>query len=264
MTMSADYFKIFVERFTCTKSTNNHNKRIISSPKVRNESTRKGPYSRQTIKRESSRHSKSKELKYPLDNALLDVIDHNLLVLFVGINPGIKSAQSGHHFAGPTNHFYPCLVESGLTNYEVVNYENDIELSNRFRIGIINVCSRTSRSSADLSKNEMRDGIPDLINKVDSYKPKILCFVGKCAYEAYEKSCQVSNTNRDKSLSFKFGLQKRKMSWADDTGYTKIFAMPSTSGRVSHYQKGDKLKLFKELKNLVDIERGQEGNDIFF
>ena len=107
----------------------------------------------------------------------------------------------------------------------------------------------------------MMDGIPSLINKVKLYRPKILSFVGKCAYEAYKKSCQDSNTNNgNKSLPFKFGLQPNKIYWPDG-GCTKISAMPSTSGRVSHYQKDYKLKLFKELKTLVDIEKEQEGTN---
>lgn len=52
----------------------------------------------------------------PEDNAVPDNIDHDLRVLFVGINPGVMSAARGHHFAGPTNHFWPCLSESGITN----------------------------------------------------------------------------------------------------------------------------------------------------
>jgi len=101
------------------------------------------------------------------------------------------------------------------------------------------------------------DGIPSLINKVKLYKPKILSFVGKCAYEAYEKSCHDSKINNGNKSSLKFGLQTRKIFWPDG-GYTKISVMPSTSGRVSHYQKDYKLKLFKELKKLVDVEREHE------
>ncbi|RIA96892.1 uracil-DNA glycosylase-like protein [Glomus cerebriforme] len=246
-------FRSFIERFTYMKPAKDDKKQSGLRPKTRTKATR----SQQIKKRESLKHSNSKVLQYPLDHALPDIIDHNLLVLFVGINPGIKSSQRGHHFAGPTNHFYPCLVESGLTNNEVVNYENDIELPTKFRIGLINVCSRTTRSSADLNKSEIMDGIPSLVNKVKLYRPKILSFVGKCAYEAYEKSCQDSNINDGKKSSFKFGLQSKKIFWADG-GYTKISAMPSTSGRVAHYQKDYKLKLFKELKTLVDIEREQE------
>jgi len=41
------------------------------------------------------------------------IVPTRISVLFCGINPGIKSSLAGHHFAGPNNHFYPCLYESG-------------------------------------------------------------------------------------------------------------------------------------------------------
>src|SRR6266498_2083782 len=77
MTEESD-FKIFIERFAYAKSTNKDKKRIISSTKTRIETTHKVPYSRQTKKGESPKRLESRD-KYPLDHALPDVIDHNLL-----------------------------------------------------------------------------------------------------------------------------------------------------------------------------------------
>jgi TDG/mug DNA glycosylase family protein len=38
-----------------------------------------------------------------------DVIAPGLRVLFCGINPGLYSAATGHHFARPGNRFWPTL-----------------------------------------------------------------------------------------------------------------------------------------------------------
>ncbi|CAG8728062.1 1474_t:CDS:2, partial [Dentiscutata heterogama] len=183
-----------------------------------------------------------------------DIIDFNLKVLFVGINPGKRSAETGHHFAHHSNHFYPCLVECGATNNEIITYKDDKTLIKRFKIGIINVVSRYTRSSADLSTIELRDGIPSLLQKVKFYKPKILCFIGKCAFDAFEYTIQ---SNGIKKKSKNFGLQSYQIFWNDDDyerkdDYTKVFVIPSTSARVKHYQKSDKLKYFKGLKELMD------------
>ena len=35
-------------------------------------------------------------------------------VLFVGINPGVRSSLTGHHFAGYSNRFWKLLFESRL------------------------------------------------------------------------------------------------------------------------------------------------------
>ena len=45
---------------------------------------------------------------------LSDHIAPNIRVLFVGINPGLRSALLGHHFAGYSNRFWKVLYASGL------------------------------------------------------------------------------------------------------------------------------------------------------
>ncbi|CAG8609109.1 3889_t:CDS:2 [Acaulospora colombiana] len=193
-----------------------------------------------------------------------DIIGFNLKVLFVGINPGKRSAQVGHHFAHHSNHFYPCLIESGFTNGEIINYEDDITLPKRFNIGIINVVGRDTRSSADLSTTELRNGIPSVIKKVKLYRPEFLCFIGKCGFDAFEVVYRTHDTKKSQG----YGLQLLKIPWEDDDDpgqnekneerSTKIFCIPSTSARVKHYQKLDKLKYFKELNKLVNYEK-KEG-----
>ena len=44
-----------------------------------------------------------------------DVIGPGLTILFCGINPGLYSAWSGHHFARPGNRFWPALHAASLT-----------------------------------------------------------------------------------------------------------------------------------------------------
>ena len=59
-----------------------------------------------------------------------------LRVLFVGINPGVRSAQTGHHFAGYSNCFWKLLFESGLVP-ERISYEDDDRLG-EWGFGITN------------------------------------------------------------------------------------------------------------------------------
>ena len=44
---------------------------------------------------------------------LTDRIEPGVRVLLVGINPGVRSAQTGHHFAGPSNRFWKLLYKAG-------------------------------------------------------------------------------------------------------------------------------------------------------
>lgn len=108
---------------------------------------------------------------------LPDYIVKDLDLMFVGINPGIWSAAYGHHYGNPRNHFWPCLFESGLVKQKLTCV-NDADCL-QFGIGFTNMVDRTTRSSSDLSKNEIREGIDGLLTKITTFKPRIVCFNGK-------------------------------------------------------------------------------------
>ncbi|ORZ00534.1 uracil-DNA glycosylase-like protein [Syncephalastrum racemosum] len=178
--------------------------------------------------------------RIPNYDGVPDILDYDLRVMFVGINPGLTSAAQGHHFAGPTNHFWPCLSESGLVSRKVT-FRDDMNLAKDYRLGMTNLTQRTSRKASDLTVAEQRAGIPTLTAKLRQYRPRIACFVGKGMYEIFARDkCQ------------KLGLQARRIPWDNQQGATRLFVMPSTSGIVSAYQKEDKLKFFQELARLSD------------
>jgi mismatch-specific thymine-DNA glycosylase len=87
---------------------------------------------------------------------LPDYLAPDLDIIFVGINPGRRSAATGHHYAGPGNHFWPLLYESGLVP-EPMSYKQDWRAP-EFGIGLTNLVARPSPSMDDLSLEEMREG----------------------------------------------------------------------------------------------------------
>ncbi|MFI2435227.1 uracil-DNA glycosylase family protein [Streptomyces sp. NPDC018693] len=50
------------------------------------------------------------ELEAARDRLVPDVVADGLRVLFCGINPGLMTAATGHHFARPGNRFWPVLL----------------------------------------------------------------------------------------------------------------------------------------------------------
>src|SRR6478672_5791088 len=71
---------------------------------------------------------------------LKDRIGPDLRVLFVGINPGVRSAQTGHHFSGYFNRFCKRLNDSGLTP-EPATYMDDERIPS-WLFGITNLVAR--------------------------------------------------------------------------------------------------------------------------
>jgi len=126
-----------------------------------------------------------------------------------------------------------CLYESGLVP-EKLTHLDDVRCPS-YGIGLTNMVERTTRGSADLSRQEMRDGKDELIRKVEQYKPLIVCFNGKVIYELFSGSkCTV-------------GRQKDPIPGTN----TVVYVMPSTSGRTQTYPRAtDKIPFFVELKTL--------------
>ena len=79
---------------------------------------------------------------------LSDRIQPGVRILFVGINPGLRSAQVGHHFASPSNRFWNLLYESRLVT-EPLTYEEDGRVP-EWGLGLTNIIGRSSRGSDSL------------------------------------------------------------------------------------------------------------------
>src|SRR5574342_581146 len=100
---------------------------------------------------------------------LPDYIRPGVRVLFVGINPGLRSAQLGHHFAGHSNRFWKLLFESGLVNIPLT-YQDDWRLP-EWRLGLTNIISRPSAGIDALDPAEYRAGVSALERKIIRYQP---------------------------------------------------------------------------------------------
>jgi TDG/mug DNA glycosylase family protein len=85
-----------------------------------------------------------------------DLIEPNLEVLFCGINPGLYSGATGHHFARPGNRFWPALHRSGFTPTLLSPWEEQSLL--KLGIGITNLVARATAAASDLTDAELRGG----------------------------------------------------------------------------------------------------------
>ena len=97
-------------------------------------------------------------------------------VLFVGINPGIRSEAIGHHFAGYSNRFWKLLFEARLVS-EPIGPEDDSRLP-EWGFGITNLIPRCTPGIDTLVPHEYVDGERALRRKVRRWKPEIVVFVG--------------------------------------------------------------------------------------
>src|SRR5688572_10559048 len=107
---------------------------------------------------------------------LRDRIAPGLRVLFVGINPGVRSAVTGHHFAGFSNRFWKLLVESRLVP-EPITYQDDRRLP-EWGLGITNLIARPTPGIGDLRRAEYAAGWTVLERKIARFRPAVVALVG--------------------------------------------------------------------------------------
>jgi TDG/mug DNA glycosylase family protein len=176
--------------------------------------------------------------KYTLE----DYLKMDLDVVFVGINPSLMAAHRGRYYAGPGNHFYKLLHASGLTP-RFLSFEEDYKLL-QYGIGLTNIVTRPTRSSADLKRTEIKEGAKLVKEKLNLYKPKIAVFNGKCIYDVF-----ADITNRS---AFCFGLQPEHI------GDTTIWVTPSSSARCANFPRMvDKLHFYVALKKFLCFLKGE-------
>src|SRR6266581_4316603 len=102
---------------------------------------------------------------------LRDCVRRPVRVLFVGINPGIRSAAIGHHFAGYSNQFWKLLFESGLVP-ERIDTKDDRRLP-EWGYGITNLIPRATPGIDTLRSSEYVIGQRTLRRRVRRWKPSI-------------------------------------------------------------------------------------------
>ena len=109
-----------------------------------------------------------------------DILTPSPSILFVGINPGSTSGAVGHHFAGPGNPFWKLLHTARLTPVELRSDE-DGRLP-EFRLALCNMVTRTTRTAAELSRDELQRGRKRLLRIVREISPGVVALVGVTLY----------------------------------------------------------------------------------
>jgi TDG/mug DNA glycosylase family protein len=156
------------------------------------------------------------DLQSARDKQISDVIAPNLRILFVGINPGLYSGATGHHFARPGNRFWRAIHEAGLTP-TLLSPDRQRELL-KFGIGITNLVNRTTARADELTPHELRAGAQTLIEKVERFAPAKLAFLGVSTYRvAFGEPNAV------------VGRQLRQI------GVSEVWVLPNPSGLNAHY-----------------------------
>src|ERR1051325_8608837 len=156
-------------------------------------------------------------------------------ILFVGINPSLRSAEVGHHFAGPGNPFWKLLYAAKLVDAPFT-YEDDVKLP-ACGYALTNIVPRATRAASELTRDEFEAGRAALARLIARLQPEVVAFVGVTVYRAF------------------FGPKVTMGAGAkpETIGGARVFVVPNPSGLNAAYPGfKDKLVWFKGLKSFVD------------
>jgi double-stranded uracil-DNA glycosylase len=161
------------------------------------------------------------------------VIGPGLRVLFSGINPGLYSAATGHHFARPGNRFWPTLYASGFTSRLLRPCEQEQLLD--LGVGITNIVARATARADELGSDELKEGGRLLAAKLRVLQPGWLAVVGVSAY-------RTAFSRPDAAVGGQEAL----------IGDTPVWVLPNTSGLNASWATPRLAEAFRALKETVD------------
>ncbi|KAI9171738.1 G/U mismatch-specific uracil DNA glycosylase [Paramyrothecium foliicola] len=200
--------------------------------------------------------------KYAHLEGIPDAVAPNLLVFFVGLNPGIQTAVTGHAYAHPSNLFWKLLYSSGVTP-RACRADEDRQMPELYSLGLTNIVSRPSRNGAELSKQEMDEGVAALEDKARRWRPECMCIVGKSIWESVWRVRHGANVGK----AFKYGWQDEGENMGVVPGEwagAKVFVASSTSGLAATLSPAEKQRIWDELGTWVKArraEREKQGGD---
>jgi TDG/mug DNA glycosylase family protein len=169
---------------------------------------------------------------------LRDRIAPGVRVLFVGINPGVRSALTGHHFAGFSNRFWKLLYDSGLVP-ERIGCQDDVRLP-EWGFGITNIVPRATPGIDTLAPAEYAAGRVRLRAKIRRYRPAVVALVGVTVFRAMFPERRGAVTP---------GLQEERL------GGSAVFVLPNPSGRNANFSYAEMLEAFGALARYLGEPR---------
>ena len=173
------------------------------------------------------------DLRAAHGRTLPDLVAEDLSVLLVGINPSLWSAWAGLHFARPSNRLWPTLAGAGLTPRRLSPQETDELLA--AGIGVTNLVARATARADELLDDELRAGLPRLVEVAERWRPRVIAFLGLSAY-------RVASGDR------RAGVGPR----SERLGPARVWLLPNPSGLNAGYQQPALTAAYRGLRTALD------------
>ena len=186
------------------------------------------------------------ELKAFTGATLPDLIADGVRLLFVGINPGLRSVAVQGHFAPRGNRFYPALLRAGITDHLIdasaglTPGDRDYLLGRG--VGITSLVTRATASAAELGPAELAEGARNLAGKVRRFRPRVVAILGVTAYRTAFAAPRAV-----------LGRQP------DDLNGAQVWVVPNPSGRNAHASLDTLAAAYREAARAAGLTHREHG-----
>src|SRR6201995_5092477 len=125
------------------------------------------------------------ELQAFRGSTLPDLVGPGLKLLFVGVNPGLRTVAVQAHFAFRGNRFYPALFRAGIVD-RLIDASSGLGEPDRTHlidrgVGITSLVAGATAAAAELAAEELLAGAATLESKVARLGPSVVAILGVTA-----------------------------------------------------------------------------------
>jgi double-stranded uracil-DNA glycosylase len=186
------------------------------------------------------------ELKRFAGTTVPDLMSDQVRLLFVGINPGLRTAAVQAHFAPRGNRFWPALYHAGITDHLIDASSGfttaDRQYLLRRGIGITNLVDRATAGADELTAPELAEGARRLDRTIRRVAPRVVAVLGITAYrEAFN------------DRAAKAGKQ------VSPYPATELWVVPNPSGRNAHASLATLTVTYGEVAEAAGIATRSDG-----
>lgn len=186
------------------------------------------------------------ELKRFRGKTLPDLISDRVRLLFVGINPGLRTVAVQAHFAPRGNRFWPALFRAGITDHLIDASSGfthaDREYLLKRGIGITSLVDKATASADELTVGELIKGRRKLDAMIRRYSPRVVAVLGITAYrDAFD--------------------DRQSKPGKQPTAYpaTELWVVPNPSGRNAHASLANLAAAYGEVAQAAGIPTRSDG-----
>ncbi|QAY73997.1 mismatch-specific DNA-glycosylase [Agromyces protaetiae] len=181
------------------------------------------------------------ELEAHRGEGVPDVLSEGLKLLFIGINPGLRSAAVGAAFAHRSNRFFAALALAGITDHVIDTSSGfrqaDLDHLAERGIGITALVGYATAKASELSDQQLVAGRKVLESKIDAARPRIAAMLGVGAYRTA------------------FAVPKATFGPQDAfVGESRLWVLPSPSGLNAHFTLAELAAAYREAAIAAGIE----------